>query len=68
MSAVFFQSPSQAALPVLFLNCSPRIEEQTGIYLHMIQRKEISAAASDAVAGKRLWEISELLIKNGPLQ
>jgi NAD(P)-dependent dehydrogenase (short-subunit alcohol dehydrogenase family) len=66
MSSLFFHSPSQAALPVLFLSCSPVIEGQTGIYLHMTERKEISAFAADPVAGKRLWEISELLVKNGP--
>jgi hypothetical protein len=32
----------------------------------MTERKEISAFAADPVAGKRLWEISELLVKNGP--
>lgn len=66
MSAILFPSPTKAALPVLFLSCSPAIEGQTGIYLHMTKRKPVSTFASDAIAGKRLWEISELLIKNGP--
>jgi NAD(P)-dependent dehydrogenase (short-subunit alcohol dehydrogenase family) len=64
---VFFRSPARAARPVLFLSCSPLIEGQTGLYLHMDSRKDISASAADPAAGKRLWECSQRLVQNGPI-
>ncbi|HEX3046391.1 MAG TPA: short-chain dehydrogenase, partial [Bacillota bacterium] len=63
---VFFRSPVRAARPVLFLSCSPSIEGQTGLYLHMDSRKDISASAADPTAGERLWECSQRLAQNGP--
>ena len=58
----FFQSPEEAVGPVLYLCCAEEPGETTGVYLHMMQRKSVSPAASDAENGARLWDASELLV------
>ena len=58
----FFQSPEEAIGPAIYLCCAGDAGEATGIYLHMMQRKPVSPAASDPANGIRLWEASEALM------
>ncbi len=57
-----FQSPEQAAGPVVYLCCAEEAGNVTGMYLHMMQRKAVSRTASDPDNGARLWEASEALV------
>lgn len=58
----FFQSPEEAIGPVIHLCCAAEAGDATGVYLHMMQRKPVSPAASDPANGIRLWEASEPLV------
>jgi NAD(P)-dependent dehydrogenase (short-subunit alcohol dehydrogenase family) len=60
--AVFFRSPRKAAEPLLYLACSKAIEGETGIYLHLMRRKDISGEAADPEKARRLWRSSEELL------
>ena len=51
----FFASPERAAAPVIYLCCSAVAGQRTGIYLHMMREKELSAEARDPDNGDRLW-------------
>jgi NAD(P)-dependent dehydrogenase (short-subunit alcohol dehydrogenase family) len=62
----FFRSPEAAAAPVIYLGTAPELAGDTGWYLHLMQRKEPSSAASDVEAGKRLWEMGEGAIDAWP--
>lgn len=57
-----FQSPEEAVGPALYLCCAEAAGHATGMYLHMMQRKSVSPAASDPENGIRLWEASEPLV------
>ena len=54
-----FNSPEKAALPVVYLACSPDLDGQTGVYLHMKQRKPPSDLALDPAHGTAVWEAAE---------
>ena len=58
----FFQSPEEAIGPVIYLCCAEEAGTDTGIYLHLMQRKSVSPAASDEENGIKLWEASEPLV------
>ncbi|MYI82364.1 MAG: hypothetical protein F4056_03325 [Chloroflexi bacterium] len=58
----FFQAPHEAIGPIIYLCCAEEAGKATGIYLHMMQRKPVSRAASDPANGARLWEASETLV------
>ncbi len=58
----FFQSPEEAVRPAIYLCCAEAAGQTTGMYLHMMQRKAVSATASNLENGTRLWETSEPLI------
>ena len=58
----FFQSPEEAVEPVIYLCCAEEPGNATGMYLHMMQRRSVSAAAADPENGIRLWEASEALV------
>ena len=58
----FFQSPEEAIEPILYLCCAEEAGSSTGMYLHLMQRKQVSPAAADAGNGARLWEASEALV------
>ena len=60
----FFQSPEEAIGPVIYLCCAEEAGAETGIYLHLMQRKSVSPAALDEENGTRLWEASEPLVVN----
>jgi hypothetical protein len=63
---LFFKSPKKASRPIVFLACSPQIEDDTGIYLHVMNRKEPSDQAKNSDFGKALWEKSRELIASPP--
>ena len=58
----FFQSPEEAIGPIAYLCCGEEAGTSTGMYLHMMHRKQVSPAASDRSNGTRLWEASEALL------
>lgn len=52
----FFQDPHEAARPAVWLVANDGIAGETGIYLHLDQRKEPSDLVLDPAAGAALWE------------
>ena len=58
----FFQSPEEAIGPVVYLCCAEEAGSSTGIYLHLMNRKQVSPAASDPESGARLWTASEPMV------
>lgn len=56
---LFFQSPSKAALPVVYLACSADWEGKTQEYLHIFNHKLMDEKCYDAEAGAKLWDESE---------
>ncbi len=60
---LFFKSPKEAAKPVIYLAASSDVERKPFDYLFLMSRQEIDDKAADAENGKRLWELSEQLLK-----
>ena len=60
---LLFQSPEKAARPVIYLCCSDEAGARTGMYLHMMVEKEMSALATDETNGAKLWEASRVLVE-----
>lgn len=60
---IFFSSPTKAAKPVLYLACARQLEKRTGVYLHLMQEKQMDAKALDPEIGKKLWEKSSGLLQ-----
>lgn len=54
MSALF-PSPTHAIGPVVYLATAPEIADQTGWYMHLMQRKPAAEKALDASNGTQLW-------------
>ncbi len=54
-----FASPEKAAAPVLFLACSRQIDRESGIYLHLLVRKQPAAQACDAELAQAIWQRGE---------
>ncbi|BDS15364.1 SDR family NAD(P)-dependent oxidoreductase [Aureispira anguillae] len=61
---IFFQTPLQASRPAVYFACSPKLEGQTGHYLHMMQDKKMAAVSYDAEHGQKVWAASEQLLAN----
>ena len=57
----FMLSPQRGARTVVYLAASPSVAGATGGYYVKCQRREPSPAARDAVAARRLWQLSEEL-------
>lgn len=51
----FFRSPARAAVPVELLACSPALEPEDHVYLHMLRRKPMDPRAADPAFGEALW-------------
>ncbi len=67
--AIFFKSPEKAAEPVLYLACSRDMEGKPFDYLFRMTRKSIDEKAAAEENGKKLWEMSEELIRRiGPVE
>ena len=58
----FFQTPQEAIGPIVYLCCAEAAGSTTGMYLHLMRRKQVSPAASDPDNGARLWKASEPLV------
>lgn len=58
----FFQAPEEAIGPAIYLCCAEEAGISTGMYLHMMHRKEVSLDAADPGNGARLWEASEAMV------
>ncbi|WP_419944939.1 SDR family NAD(P)-dependent oxidoreductase [Candidatus Poriferisodalis sp.] len=57
-----FQSPADAVDPVIYLCCAPEAGSATGLYLHLMHRKQVSERASDPANGTKLWEASQAVV------
>lgn len=62
--AMFFKSPKKAAEPVMYLAVAKDQEGKPYDYLFKMTRKAIDEKAEDETNGKRLWEMSELLVQS----
>ena len=57
-----FRSPAEAIDPVIYLCCAPEAGRSTGMYLHLMHRKQVSESAADPANGVKLWEASQALV------
>ena len=60
---LLFQSPGKASKAVIHLCCSDEAGARTGMYLHMMVEKQMSALAMDEANGAKLWETSQALVE-----
>jgi hypothetical protein len=60
---IFFRSPEVAVKPVVYFAVSPEVKDRAIDYLFLMGRKEMDEKAMDAANGKKLWELSEALLK-----
>ena len=60
---LLFQGPEKAAQPVIYLSCADEAGSRTGMYLHMMAEKQMSALALDKANGAKLWEASQALVE-----
>jgi len=58
-----FRSPAEAIDPVIYLCCAPEAGDTSGLYLHLMHRKQVSERASDPANGTKLWEASQVLVE-----
>jgi len=61
LKKVFALTPEAGAGTIVHLASSPEVEGQSGLYWYKCKPIAPTAAAEDAAAAKRLWEISEKL-------
>jgi NAD(P)-dependent dehydrogenase (short-subunit alcohol dehydrogenase family) len=61
---IFFNRPEKAAVPVVYLATSDDLEGKALDYFFMLERKEMDEKTKDPENGKRLWELSESLLKD----
>ncbi|HEY5244321.1 MAG TPA: SDR family oxidoreductase [Acidimicrobiales bacterium] len=62
----FVLSPERGAVTSVYLASSPAVADVTGRYFVKCRAREPSAAARDADAARRLWEVSETLVGSAP--
>jgi len=60
---IFFSPPEKAAEPVVYLSASKELEGKPTDYLFLMSRRPVDDIASDPENGKRLWELTENLLK-----
>ena len=63
---LLFAAPHRATAPVIHACCAEDMGRRSGVYLHLMREKEMSAPAMDASAGARLWRESEALLARHP--
>jgi NAD(P)-dependent dehydrogenase (short-subunit alcohol dehydrogenase family) len=61
--AVFFKSPAKACEPVVYLSCARSLNGRTGVYLHLMEEKQIEPPTAETENGKRLWQASRDLLE-----
>jgi retinol dehydrogenase-12 len=59
----FFQTPIKASRPAVYFACSPKMDGQSNLYLHMMQEKLMADPAYLEENGKQVWDASEKLLK-----
>jgi NAD(P)-dependent dehydrogenase (short-subunit alcohol dehydrogenase family) len=59
----FFRSPEKACEPVVYFSASKEVEGKPNDYLFLMSRKPVDEKASDPENGKKLWKMSEDLLK-----
>jgi NAD(P)-dependent dehydrogenase (short-subunit alcohol dehydrogenase family) len=60
---IFFSSPEKAAEPVVYLTTSKDVEGKPTDYLFLMSRRPVNELASNPENGKRLWQLTENLLK-----
>lgn len=60
---LFFRSPEKAAEPLVYLTASSTVEGSATDYLFLMSRKPIDEKAVEPTNGKKLWEMTEGLLK-----
>lgn len=63
---LLFAAPDKAVAPVARACCAEDMGRRSGVYLHLMREKEMSAPAMDPSAGARLWRESEALLARHP--
>ena len=58
-----FRTPDEAIEPVIYLCCASEAGTSTGMYLHLLQPKQVSESAADPANGAKLWEASQVLVE-----
>jgi len=61
--ARFFKNPAKACEPLVFLSCARSLQNRTGVYLHLMEEKQIQANTADPRNAQKLWEASYCLLK-----
>ncbi len=56
---LLFASPEKAAAPVLYLACAGHTEPATGLYLHLMVKKDPAPQALDPDIGRAIWQRGE---------
>lgn len=60
---LFFRSPEKAAEPVVYFAASKDVEGKARDYLFLMGRRPVDEKADDPENGKRLWNMTESLLK-----
>jgi NAD(P)-dependent dehydrogenase (short-subunit alcohol dehydrogenase family) len=60
---LFFRTPEKAAVPVIYLAASPDLQDKPFDYLFLMNRKAIDPKAEDPANGKKIWEMTEELLR-----
>ena len=60
---LFFRSPEDAVEPIVWLCCAPEAGSSTGLYLHLMHRKQVSESAADPENGAKLWDASQVMVE-----
>jgi NAD(P)-dependent dehydrogenase (short-subunit alcohol dehydrogenase family) len=68
LGAPFMLSPARGAATTLYLATAPEVEGVTGEYFARSRVARPTAAAEDAAAAERLWEISARLVGLAPAE
>ena len=63
VAAPFFLKPEKGAETSIYLASSPEVEGVTGKYFVKCKPRQPSKAGQDSAAARRLWEISEELVR-----
>ncbi|MCX6283380.1 MAG: hypothetical protein NTW31_03985, partial [Bacteroidetes bacterium] len=61
---MFFKSPKDASVPVIYFSASKDVEAKAFDYLFLMNRKDVDSKALDPDNGIKLWEMSSALRKN----
>lgn len=61
--ALFFKAPAKACEPVVYLSCARSLQERSGVYLHLMEEKQIQPSTADPENAQKLWEASRCLLE-----